>query len=560
VVDISKRAEFLKKIHLFQGLDDDQLTAIARELQEVSYDAEATIIEQGAPADSFFLIYSGKVRITRKESKQERQLAVLVRGDYFGEEALLTRRRRTATVRAEGDVILFALSRKDLGALLKTSPQLKPNLEVSIKSRKLARKLHFSWVRPDEVIYFLARKHPILLWRALAAPALALTIPFIFLILTGMTNSLSTKILALAFLAAIVLWALWRWVDWGNDYYIVTNQRVVWLEKVIGLYDSRQEAPLSTILSVGVETDMLGRVMDFGNVIVRTFVGRIPFNHVHHPYQAAHMIEEQWQRTKEVSLEAEKEAMKAAIRERLGLPTTSKPVQDARPEAKVPGMYKPGILQILGTNIFKLRYEDSGTITYRKHWVVLLQKIGTPSMLTLFMLILIGLQTYRLFFPAGGASDASSTFLITLLILILIPIGWMIYEYIDWSNDIFQVTADQIFDIDRKPLGTEERRAAPLENILSTEYKRLGLWGYLFNYGTVYITVGGAQLAFEDVWDPAAVQQDIDRRRMARIAKKKAIEKKAERERMAEWLATYHTSADEFKHEENDDEYGENPE
>jgi len=44
---------------------------------------------------------------------------------------------------------------------------------------------------------------------------------------------------------------------------------------------------------------------------------------------------------------------------------------------------------------------------------------------------------------------------------------------------------------------------------------------------------------------------DIDRRRMERTAKKNAGVIAAERDRMAEWLATYHKSAQEFKDEEN---------
>jgi hypothetical protein len=87
-------------------------------------------------------------------------------------------------------------------------------------------------------------------------------------------------------------------------------------------------------------------------------------------------------------------------------------------------------------------------------------------------------------------------------------------------------------------------------NILSTEYKRIGILGELFNYGTVYITVGGAKMAFEDVMDPGSVQSDIDRRRAARIEKKNQAAITSERERMAEWLATYHHSAQEFFDEE----------
>ena len=63
--------------------------------------------------------------------------------------------------------------------------------------------------------------------------------------------------LAGAFLVLDILWAIWLVLDWGNDYYIVTSQRVVWLEKVIAVYDSRQESPLNTILAVAVETSLL---------------------------------------------------------------------------------------------------------------------------------------------------------------------------------------------------------------------------------------------------------------------------------------------------------------
>jgi hypothetical protein len=141
--------------------------------------------------------------------------------------------------------------------------------------------------------------------------------------------------------------------------------------------------------------------------------------------------------------------------------------------------------------------------------------------------------------------------LVLALPIISIPfLLWWIYQYLDWTNDIFRVTPDQIIDIDKKPFGTEERRAAPLENILSTEYQRIGLLGNIFNFGTVYISVGGSILEFQDVFDPATVQSDIDRRRMARVTAKNAAAAAAERERMAEWIATYHLSSAEFTQEQ----------
>jgi hypothetical protein len=332
---------------------------------------------------------------------------------------------------------------------------------------------------------------------------------------------------------------------------------VVWLEKVVGIYDSRQESALSTVLSVGVEANPFGRALDYGDVIIRTFVGKIIFNDVNHPDQASHMIEEYWQRTREVAANLEKDAIKNAIRKQLGLKPTLQPLPDLlNPPPPPPERKRQGFLRLLGANTLKLRYESGDTVIYRKHWVVLIMEAWLPVMGVLGSLLLFLYRLIRLaFLPEeafisfnGGISFdawAGATF-----ILMLVFIGWFLYRVLDWSNDKFIVNAEQIIDLDRKPFGSETRNAAQLENILGTEYKRIGLLGNIFNFGTVYIMVGGTKFAFEDVIDPAAVQSDIDRRRMARTAKKQQAAVSAERDRMAEWLAAYHRSADDFKKEE----------
>jgi hypothetical protein len=147
-------------------------------------------------------------------------------------------------------------------------------------------------------------------------------------------------------------------LDWRNDYYIVTNHRVVWLEKVIAIYESRQESPLNTILSVAVQTTWLGRILDYGDVIVRTWVGRIPFNEVSHPEQAQDMIEEYWERTKEQAVGTEKEEMKNALRRRLGIPVPPKPPPVIPVEkASEPKKERRSLLRFLGSGTLKLRYE-----------------------------------------------------------------------------------------------------------------------------------------------------------------------------------------------------------
>jgi uncharacterized membrane protein YdbT with pleckstrin-like domain len=362
--------------------------------------------------------------------------------------------------------------------------------------------------------------------------------------------------LGVIILIGIILWIIWDVIDWGNDYYIVTNQRVILLEKVVGIYDSRQEAPLGSILSVGVETDLLGRRLDYGNVIVRTFVGKIELDDVDHPAQAANMIREYWERAKSRGVQAQKDAMKNAIRSKLGLPVVNRPQEELPPlVVEDKDQHKRSMVWIAFSNLFKLRVEQSGTVIYHKHLFVLLQQLWKPA---LIIFALIGFMVSRAvilisspdltFFKVDVNTGRITldTIMMSLPLLIFPFFVWLVWEYVDWRNDIFMVTPDEIVDLDKRPFGKEERRAAPLDNILSTEYERIGVLGNLFNFGTVFISVGGTKLSFQDVLDPPGVQADINRRRVARLAKKAEEGAAVDRERMATWIAAYHANQEEF--------------
>jgi hypothetical protein len=550
---------FINRIHLFHDLKEEELSAIADRLQETPYAEGDVLFDQGKKPESFFLIYEGTIRITRKHERRDIQLALLVKDDYFGEMGLIAKRPRSGTATALTDGSLLVMSREDFEKFYKNIPQLRLNFDLAVRSRQLARKLQFKWLRPDEVIYFLARKHPVVLYQRLVWPLFGLFVPLFFLYAYFAISSFTIVAIAgFLSLIAVILWAIWYVIDWENDYYIVTNQRVVWVEKVIGIYESRQESPLNTILSVAVETTQLGRILDYGDVIVRTWVGRIPFNEVSHPEQAQDMIEEYWERTKEQAVGMEKEEMKNAIRRRLGIPVPPKP-KPVIPVEKAPEPKKErrSVLRLLGSSTLKLRYEAGESVFYRKHWFVLIQQallplLGIIAAFTLFVwrqVRLFELPEEALIRLVDGALTVDA-YSLAILIALVPLLGWLIYEVMDWSNDQFQVTPEQIVDLDKKPFGTQSRNAAQLENILGTEYQRIGILGEIFNYGTVYITVGGSKLAFENVIDPASVQSDIDRRREARQAKQAAAKVAGERERMAEWLATYHLNAEQLRREE----------
>jgi uncharacterized membrane protein YdbT with pleckstrin-like domain len=254
--------------------------------------------------------------------------------------------------------------------------------------------------------------------------------------------------------------------------------------------------------------------------------------------------------------------MKDALRKQLGIPAPPAPpkvtpdVAAAAPKNTPPRNGMTRLLRLLGAETLKLRYETGESVFYRKHWFVLIEQAWLPlaGILGAFVLLisrfvwLASSPDKALLQIINGALQADA-YSLAILIALVPLFGWLIYQVMDWSNDQFEVTPEQIIDLDKKPFGTQTRNAAQLDSILGTEAERIGILGQIFNYGNVYITVGGSKLAFEDVMDPASVQSDIDRRREARKANQDAARVAAERDRMAEWLATYHRNAGELTDE-----------
>lgn len=548
--DTPARVEFLRRLHLFRGLSDEQLRSVAEKMKELAFAATDAVIIEGTSGDMLYFIFEGRARVSRLVNNEPTLITSLSKGDYFGEQSLLTNHAHNATVRAEAGSILLALARDTFRELLKKIPGLRENFIIMMDTRRLANQLKFPWLNEGEVIYFLARKHEVLLYRALALPLLAVSVAATLLGLAFLLTSVAFSAAASFLLVLSLGWLAWNHIDWGNDYYVVTNQRVLWLEKVVGLYESRTEAMMSTVLSVSTESDYWGRFFGYGTVVVRTFTGQIRMEFVRHPKQAGAMIEEYWNRTRQGARRSDEESFKAAIRAKLGIQLPAlkpaapaaapTPAPAAKPSSPARPALFPGLEKRLG-DAFNARYETGAVITYRKHPFVLFRDT-LPQLLALVALLLI-IPLGKMFFVWNV-----QVWQLAILAFLLAAIGgWWFYGYVDWANDLYQVTPEQIVDLYREPWGKEDRKSAPLESILSINYERNGILGMFLNFGTVYIQVGGAKFDFEDVLNPPGVQQDIASRVFARQQKKRETEAAGERERMIEWMAWYHKTVEEAR-------------
>ena len=522
--------QILRLTHFLRDVPDEALESVAGELTHETYEAGEDILVQGSAPDALYFLLDGAVELLQRDARGNQQhLATLTPGDTLGEVEVVYRLPRQASARAASACTLARWERSGLSIFVAAHPRALASLRFAAAGRQLAARLHFGWLGEGEVVYAAVRKHIALLYQALILPVMVAMVGLLLVSWALDTDSTLLGWIAAAVCIAGVLLGAWRVLDWSNDYYVVTNRRALWIEKVVGLYDSRREAPLHMVLSVSLRTDAITRSLGYGDVIIRTYTGQLTFRGVGHPMAMAAMVEEHWRRLQHQRHMADREALSRTLQEQIGSeaappPASALPVTSERSSREVG----------LDHWTLQMRFEEKGVITYRRHWAVLLQGIALPSALLLSLAGLLGASL------SGSLTLFEPTLSVILLVGSMVIIAlWWLYRYVDWANDIYQVTPTQIVDITRKPLGTESREVAPLENILGTEVDRKGLAGLLLNYGTVTAMIGTAEFKFQGVFDPVGVQQDIVRAQEAILARKRDGESGQRREEMVELLRLY---------------------
>ena len=106
-------ASVLAELPLFSQLGSRRLRKIAQEGTFTEFAPGDTVVLTGAPADSFFVILSGKAQVRGKPGAR-----TLSTGDYFGEMALVQGGRRSATVVATDALHVLRLPRQTFVELL----------------------------------------------------------------------------------------------------------------------------------------------------------------------------------------------------------------------------------------------------------------------------------------------------------------------------------------------------------------------------------------------------------------------------------------------------------
>jgi len=124
--------ELLINIDLFKNLSTDVLEKLAQQVHKIYFLADDVIIGEGEHGDAVYFITQGKVEVTHQGvNGEEKIIATLVKGDFFGEMALYNKSKRTATVKALNSVSLLRLKRDDMLNIANQHPEIEQALEKS---------------------------------------------------------------------------------------------------------------------------------------------------------------------------------------------------------------------------------------------------------------------------------------------------------------------------------------------------------------------------------------------------------------------------------------------
>ena len=105
-------------VGVFASLPPANIQSLLSKFNRLAVKRGDTIIKQGDPGDYYYLIESGRCKVTRKVAGSSIELAELKEGNAFGEEALVADTARNATVVMKTDGILLRLSKSDFNELL----------------------------------------------------------------------------------------------------------------------------------------------------------------------------------------------------------------------------------------------------------------------------------------------------------------------------------------------------------------------------------------------------------------------------------------------------------
>ncbi len=140
--ELTGRTNALKTMPLLADLPHSELEKLARRLTVEGHRPGSEVIKQGSSGAAAYFVIDGTCEVRRETRRGSRRVAILKRGDFFGELSIINPAPRSATVVAMEETDLLVLTENDFRDALRTNRSMAMQLV-----RALAKRLQ---VREDE--------------------------------------------------------------------------------------------------------------------------------------------------------------------------------------------------------------------------------------------------------------------------------------------------------------------------------------------------------------------------------------------------------------------------
>ena len=125
------RVNTLKRMPLLAGLPHGDIEAMAKRVEEQSFERGSELIREGTSGSSAYLIVSGQCEVRRAGAR----LAFLGPGEFFGELSVVDPAPRTATVTATEATTVLVLTGFEFRTALKSNMAMAMHLVKVLASR-----------------------------------------------------------------------------------------------------------------------------------------------------------------------------------------------------------------------------------------------------------------------------------------------------------------------------------------------------------------------------------------------------------------------------------------
>lgn len=170
--------------------------------------------------------------------------------------------------------------------------------------------LSFSRQRPDETVFAIVRKHWYILALKIAWSTLAVILIIIALVWAQQLALAMTRgwALVVVYLFVVVIWLLYmvfEYHDWWEDKLIITDQRILSVDRTGMFSRSVTELDLLELQDASyVVRGLIGTLFQFGAVALESASDKIDIfmDNIHHPKEVQDMITQLARKTKKEKL------------------------------------------------------------------------------------------------------------------------------------------------------------------------------------------------------------------------------------------------------------------